>query len=188
MVGTMRRLGWVALLAMVACGGPRKPGAVAGETYFWRVVSSAVEFGYCTDDPEFRADIQPIPFEENSYVMYRVAKDGKTASTVTCTRLDPSSCTPAAHELTFDVAGSELSTALEGKSPFGTTGCQLQDAQSWILTDRGPSLELSVSHALSLVDKPMECEALDKQIKDTSPNMLGVQGCVVTFRVECVTP
>jgi hypothetical protein len=68
------------------------------------------------------------------------------------------------------------------------TGCQLQDAQSWILTDKGKSLDLSVSHALSLVDKPMECEALDQQVKDSSPNKLGVQGCVVTFKVECVTP
>lgn len=185
----MRCFIWVALFALVsACGGPRKAGAVPGETYFWKVVGSTVEFGQCTDDPEFRKDIQPIAFEDNSYLMYQVAKDGRTASTVSCTRLDAASCTPAMNPLTFDVAGSELSMSIEDKNPFGTAGCQLQDAQSWILTDKGNSLDLAVSHALSLVDNQTECEKLDQNVKSNSPNMLGVQGCVVTFKVECVTP
>lgn len=185
----MPRALFFGIFVLAACGGgPRKPGAEPGKTYFWRVVSSTVEFGTCTDDPDFRDGVKAIPFEENSYLMYQVAKDGRTATTVSCTRLDASSCSPAENPITFDVAATELSWSSETKQPFGMGGCQLQDAQSWILTDRGPSLELAVTHALSLVDKPTDCDALEQQIKNTSPNGLGVQGCVVTFRVECVTP
>ncbi len=182
----MPRLGlfWLFTLSVAGAGcGPRQPGPVPGETIFWRVTSSEVTFTQCSDDPVFRADTTPIAFDENTYVIYRVEPDGKKATALKCTTLDKSSCEPSSTGVVFDVAGNELLFSKESRSPIGSAGCNLQGAQSWVLTDQGETLTMQVVNVLSLVDNTTACDAIEKQVKDQSPNKLGLQGCIVNFSV-----
>lgn len=171
-------LAGVALL--LSCGGPRKPGARPGETLYWRVISSDVSYSACTDDPEFRT-IEPIPFDENTYFIYRVEQDGKKATALKCESFDPASCQPHTSGLAFDVAGTELLFSQEGKSPIGSAGCNLLDSQTWVLTDHGTTMTMEVNHVLSLVDAPAACDTVEETVKAQSPNGVGLRGCMVKF-------
>lgn len=173
----------LALLLGAGCGGPRQPGAVANQTYFWRVISSEVSFGACSDDPQFRADLVPLEYKSNSYVTYKVEPDAKTAVNQTCLQLDPASCKPSVTPVIFTVANPELIYSTQNKSPFGPLGCQLLDTTTWTLTDKGADGTLEITHVLSLVDSPAACASAETQFKQQSPNMLGLEGCVVTFKV-----
>ena len=182
----MKRLGLILAVVFVACGsaGPRQPGAVAGETYFWRIVSSTVAFGQCSDQMQFRKDAPPLPFESSSAVVYKVEPDGKTAVSQTCTQFQASACkSSTVNPVTFTVALPELIFTSESKSDFGTEGCKLKDNTTWLLTDQGDAGTLELSHVLTLTDNPTVCEKADKQFKLQSPNGLGLEGCVVTFKL-----
>jgi hypothetical protein len=176
----MRIFSLAALAVLLSSCGPRKPGAKPGETLYWRVVSSEVSYAACTDDPNFRT-VEPIAFDENTYFVYRVERDGKRATALQCQSFDPASCEPHPSGLAFDIAGIELLFAQEGKSPIGQNGCMLMDTQSWVLTDHGLTMDMEVSHILSLVDEPAACDQVEETIKAQSPNGLGVRGCIVKF-------
>lgn len=178
----MKRLIVFAVLFAAGCG-PRPAGAVANQTYFWRVTSSEVGFGACSDEPQFRMDLMPLKFETNSFLIYKVAADGKAAVMQKCDFVDPSTCTPSASNIVFTVANPELLFSSEGKSMFGTAGCNLLDTTSWTLTDKSATGTLEITHVLSLVDNPMACMAAETQFKSQSPNKLGLEGCVVTFTI-----
>ncbi len=181
----MKRLGILLAVLAVACGGgPRQPGALANETYFWRIVSSTVDFGQCSDDAQFRKDAEPLGFEASSFLIYKVEPDGKTAIRQTCTRVEASACMPSTMSpVTFTVANPELIFTSESKSDFGTEGCKLKDNTTWLLTDQGDAGTLELSHVLTLTDNATACEKADKQFKMQSPNRLGLEGCVVTFKL-----
>ena len=170
------------VLGLLACG-PRPPGTQSNQTYFWKVLSSDLVYGICADDPAFRMGLAPLKFEANSYLIYKASKDNKTAVTQTCDRLDPATCMPSTSKVVFTIGGTELAFSSSAKSPVGLDGCQLLDTTTWLLTDKGMTGTLEITHVLSLVDNPTACDAADKQIKSQSPNMLGLEGCVVTFKV-----
>lgn len=176
----------VGCVALWACGGPREPGARANETIYWKVASSDVAFGACSDDNSdggFRQQIQAVEFEENSYFVYRISGDAKTASVMACKTFSPSSCVVSEPELKFDVTGNELHLTRELKTEIGDGGCNLQTTQQWIAEDKGTSMSLDVSNTLSLVDQPTECARIENIVKRDSPNGLGFQGCVVTYKL-----
>ena len=179
----MRHFAFLAGLALAISCGPRQPGAAANQTYFWRVTSSEVTFGTCSDEPQFRMDLAPLKFEANSYLIYKVDPTGKTAVTQSCDRVDPASCKPSPAKVTFTVADPELIFTSEGKSALGANGCQLLDSTTWILTDKGTAGTLEITHVLSLVDNPMACMTAEAQLKQQAPNKVGLEGCVVTFKV-----
>lgn len=171
-------------LLLVGCGGgPREAGAVPGQTVYWKVVSSEVSFGACTDDPQFRDQIRPVAFEENSYFVYRVSGDGKTAATQDCKTFSASSCVDSDPGLSFDLAGNELNLSRDLPSDIGDGGCQLQTSQQWVGQDMGTALVLDVSNTMSLVNAPTECDRIEANVKASSPNGLGFQGCVVTYKL-----
>ena len=103
--------------------------------------------------------------------------------TQTCTRLDPATCTKSPDAMTFMVSGSELFTTAQEKGPVGTLGCQLLTTTTWLVTDEGSTAKLDISNVLSLVDNPTACADVEKQMKAQSPNMLGVEGCTMTFKI-----
>lgn len=172
-----------AVLTLSACGGGNGNGLSPNAVYFWQITSSTVEFGQCSDEPQFRMDTQPLSFTDNSYIIYKVSADGKKATTQDCTRLDATTCKDAANPVVFDVAGRELTFARESKDPVGMTGCNLQQNETWTLTDATRTMALDISNVLSLVDSPPACDSVEADLKARSPNMLGVQGCVVTFKL-----
>ncbi len=173
------------VLTAAACGGgPRRPSAQANQVYFWRIVSSEISFGTCSDDPQFRKDNVPLPFEESSFLIYKVAADARTAVSQKCARVEPSACSPSPSMEVFTIAGPELIFTSEGKSDFGPPNtCHLLDTTTWLLTDLGETGTLELSHVLSLVDDPMACMTSEAQFKKQSPNGLGLEGCVVTFKL-----
>lgn len=181
----MNRIAWGLVVAgLFGCGpATRPPGAKPGEMLFWRITSSEVSFSQCTDEAQFRDQIQPLSFDENTYLVYRVEADGKEATVLSCDALEPATCRPSASGITFDVAGTELLFSRDNKSPIGDQGCQLLAAESWVLTDQGETLQVDISNVLSLVDAPEACDAVEAQLRRQAPNGLGLQGCVVTFKV-----
>ena len=178
----MKRVGLALSLLIAACGGPRRPEAAANQTYFWRVTTSDVAFGACSDEPNFRKDLGPLEVKDNSFYIYKVAADGKTAVTMNCMTLEPATCTPSDSMVVFTVALPELIYSSEGKSDF-VPGCQLADTITWTLTDKGATGDLDITHVLSLAGDPAACAAGEAKFKQLSPNMLGLEGCVVTFKV-----
>src|SRR4051794_25681976 len=99
-----------AALVLAAACSPTPPGPQPGVTYFWLVTASTVAFNdYCSDDPTFRMMNTPLKFASNSYIIYKGSDDGRKATLMTCTALDPSTCTPSTSNIVFDVAGGELS-------------------------------------------------------------------------------
>lgn len=175
-------------LALLACG-PRQPPARPGQTIYWRVSQSSVDFTGCTDDATFRGGITAIPFDENTYVIYRMAKDGQTATAQTCTTFAVSSCQDSTSGVVYQAAGAELLYSHESKQPIGNSGaCQVANAESWILTDQGTTLAVSIRSVLSLVDDPPACQQVEAQVKAQSPNGLGLQGCVVQYALTGVEP
>lgn len=173
-----------AALALSAACSPTPPGPQAGVTYFWLVTSSQVAFNdYCSDDPTFRMMNAPLKFADNSYVIYKGSDDGKKATLMTCTQLDPSSCTPSSSNVVFDVAGAELSFETENKQPIGSGPCNQLDTQAWILTDKVQTLDMQISDTLSLVDDTTTCNRIETDAENRSPNHKGYQGCTITFLI-----
>ncbi len=179
----MKRLGLLLSWLLALGCGARPSGPAPGQTYFWQVLNSEVGFGTCSDDALFRAQLMPLKFEPNTFVTYKVEPDGKTAVSQTCARVDPSTCKPSETKIVFTVANPELIFSSQSKTAFGTGGCQLLDTTTWTLTDKNPIGTLEIAHVFSLVDNPTECARAEAQFKQQSPNMLGLEGCVVTFKV-----
>ncbi|MHB8875798.1 MAG: hypothetical protein ACYC8T_19090 [Myxococcaceae bacterium] len=171
-----------ATLTLTACG-PRTPGPHPNETMFWRITSSDVTTTGCTDDPGFRSQLSPIEFNESTYLMYRLEKDGTQATALECASLDSRSCEVSSTGIVYKVAGHELLYVTDTKTPIGTGGCQLQGVQSWTLTDFGETLSIEITNTLGLVDSPSSCPGVEEQVKRQSPNGLGVQGCIVKYTV-----
>jgi hypothetical protein len=176
----MRRLLAVALLLACSCG-PRK-GPVPGDTYFWQLDSSTVDWGTdCSDATDFRASATPVSFSSNTYIVYKVSKDGHQAISQTCTAIDSSTCTASDGGIVYDIAGTDLTFTETTKAPISTTGCSLQQDATWTLTDEITTMSLNIDNILSLVDNPTACASMETNLKNRSPNHAGVTGCVVTF-------
>lgn len=169
-------LAWSA--AALSCG-PRAPGARPNETLFWQIRSSEISFSQCSDDPAFREGAEPLPYDERSFLVYRVAPDGRTATALSCGSLDVRSCVPTEPAITYEVAGPELYFATDAKTPLGNSGCQLKSTESWLLSDLGEELRAEISTVFALVDAPDACKSIDDALKARSPNGLGYDGCVV---------
>ena len=173
------RLSLFALLA--GCGqytGPQKEA-----TYFWQIKTSAIEFGACSDAPDFRSGPTALPFTDNTFVIYKVSSDGKTAVTQKCDRLDAKTCSPSDSKVVFDIAGRDLTFTQSSKAPIGTTGCSLQQTETWTLTDATRQMTLNLVNVLTLVDSQPACDSVEADLKKRSPNMLGVEGCVITSKL-----
>lgn len=164
-----------------ACGpnGSIQPGAV----YFWQVKTSTLEFGACSDAPEFRADLNPVPISDNTFVIYKISADGKQAVTQKCETLDPKTCADSSTMVVFDVVGREMTYSKSSVSDLGATGCSLQQTETWTLTDAVDHMTLDLVNVLTLINSPTACEKVEADIKRDSPNMLGVEGCVITSKL-----
>ncbi|MBL9037540.1 MAG: hypothetical protein JNG84_03390 [Archangium sp.] len=170
----------VLVLAVVLLGcGPRR-GPEPGGTYFWQIQTSALEWGACSDAPALRMGTAAIPFESNSFLVYKVDAAGKRAVSQTCPRLDVSTCTDTASGIVFDVAGTELTFVAERSDVISGTECKLHQLETWSLKDEIETMTLDISTVLSLVDSPTACPMVEASLKSQSTNQQGVEGCVLT--------
>ncbi len=171
------------LFALFLSGCPAYTGPQADATYFWQIKTSTIEFGACSDEPEFRAPLTPIEITDNTFVIYKVSRDGKQATSQKCTTLDAKSCTDSDSPKVFDITGRDLVLTQTDKAPIGTTGCSLQQTETWTLTDATRVMTLDLVNVLTLVDSPPACDQVEADMKARSPNMLGVEGCVITAKL-----
>lgn len=172
----------LALVLATGCPGPAT-GPTPGGTYFWRVLSSTIEFGACSDEPTFRDGLRPVPFTENSFVVYRVADDGATAVTQDCSRLDAQSCVTPAMPDTYDISGFELTRSETFKNPIQNSSCMLSQNVNETIVESGRSMTFELISILTLTDSPTDCPNVESGLKRNSPNGLGVEGCVITRRL-----
>lgn len=171
------------LLALILAGCPQYMGPVADATYFWQVKTSTIEFGACSDATDFRMPLTALPITDNTFVIYKVSSDGSKAITQKCDRLDSSTCSQSDSMVVFDVTGRELNFTQTQKAPIGMTGCSLQQTETWTLTDATRAMTLDLVNVLTLVDSPPACDQVEADLKARSPNMLGVEGCVITSKL-----
>lgn len=170
-----------AVLLLLACG--QYTGPQPNATYFWQITTSTVEFGACSDAMDFRMGIAPVPISDNTFLIYKVSADGKQAVSQSCSRLDSSTCSPSDAGVVFEVAGRELTFTESDKAPIGTTGCSLQQTQTWTAIDATRALTVDIANVLTLVDSRPGCDMVEADLKMRSPNGLGVEGCVITSKL-----
>jgi hypothetical protein len=171
------------LFAVLLAGCGQYTGPQPDATYFWQMKTSELEFGACSDAADFRMGLDPLPITDNTFVIYKVSSDGKTAVTQKCERLDSRSCSPSDSGVTWDIVGRELTFTRSTKEPIGTTGCSLQQTETWTLTDATKAMTLDLVNVLTLVDSRPACDQVEADLKARSPNMLGVEGCVITNKL-----
>ena len=170
-------------LVFLSCG-PAKKGPQPNETYFWKVTKSDLVFGSCSDATDFRASITPITITDNSYFVYKVAADGLTAVSQSCTSLDVKTCKTPDAPVTFQIAGTELTFLQDRKVLIDTTTCNLQQSETWTLRDMASTFTLDIDNVLALTDSTTDCDKVEANLKTRSPNMLGVVGCVVSYKLS----
>ncbi|MBL8956669.1 MAG: hypothetical protein JNK82_38200 [Myxococcaceae bacterium] len=205
----MRLFALSVVLLAAACDNSRKPGITANTTYFWRLTSAEVTFNdFCSDNMKFRTDnaAPPTPQPEDvnrngrldpgedkdgdgkltgaNYFMFKGSADAKQATLLTCMFLDPATCSPSPDEVVFDVIGAELTFNVQRRRAITPGNCSLVDTQSWLFTDKGPTLSAEISHTLSLVDDPVICPQVNDSQKMASPNMQGYEGCTLLYKFE----
>lgn len=198
-----RVLSLVVVGLAVGCSPTVSPQPVQGRTtvspnatYFWKVTSSTVEWGTCADAADFRANVAPLPFSMNSFLIYRTDGESKKATAQSCTSLDPMTCMASSSNVVFDVAGTELTftraeteEALRVRDTNGVereSTCKLTQLETWTMRDQGQKFELEVTNTLGLKETDMmanECKLIEDNLIARSPNMAGVRGCVLTFKL-----
>ena len=193
---------WVVAGLVVACSPTVSPQPVQGRTtvspnatYFWKVASSTVEWGTCADAADFRANVAPLPFSMNSFLIYKTDAEAKTATAQSCTSLDPSTCMNSSSNVVFTVAGTELTFSrpeteealrVRDMNVERDSTCKLTQLETWTMRDNGQKFELEVQNTLGLKETDMvakECDLIEQNLISRSPNMAGVRGCVLTFKL-----
>lgn len=179
------RLSFMCLLVLLACGGS---GPQPNQTYFWKLTTSTIEFNsMCSDEATFRQKNQPIEIKPDSYFIYKVSADGKTATHMTCETFDVRTCIPHSSGLVFTIAGLEMSSARDMKQTITSSQCSINTSESWLLTDKkGSALSIEISDTFSLVGDRTDCDEIEAQAKSQAPNGKGFQGCAITMRIEGV--
>jgi hypothetical protein len=177
------------VMAVLTIGcGAREPGPLPsefGKVTYWRALSSSVGFTACTDAAGWQSSIAAPKIEENSYVMYRLSADGKTATAQSCTTTLASSCTDLVPAIVFIVTGHTLIyDAPSQVRDLQGTACGLQADQVWTIEDRGEDASFKAALTFNLVGPVNDCAALDAQIKSEGTNGFGIDGCGVDLGVE----
>lgn len=180
-------LSFMSLVVLTACG-PREAGpheTERGEVFFWEVTGSDVIFSdECTDHPDFRADVKPPEFEDNSFLLYELSEDGSEAVSVSCTTTDADSCTDEEDPLVFAVDGNELIYDPDPEVRDLTSACDLEVDELWTLVDAGETLEMTADLAFARVGDATVCEQEEANIAAQSPNGEAFEGCVISMIVD----
>ena len=185
--GAMRLSLTLALLVVTACGGPRDPGFKPNEVLAWDVTSAAVEFGQCSDHPEWRDGwnaLVPDLAASPAYFAVGVDASGTKADQLECDR-EFRNCAVTPNGPIFAVAGTELFAGANFKSPATEGGtCNMAVAVTQLIVDQGETMVYTESLLFTLVDDEVECAEIETQLQALSGNHLGVEGCAITYRYE----
>lgn len=181
----------VVVVAAIACAcGPREPGPgerELGEVQFWEVTGDGeVSFGdACTDAPSFRDGIEAPEFEPNSFLIFKIAEDGETATAQSCERIDPDTCEDSELDIVFEIDEHTYTATLAPQvTATSSPGCDLQLEQVWTLEDQGETLTLDVDLPATLLGEPGACAAAEAAVIAEGTNGEGIDGCVVNLHVD----
>jgi hypothetical protein len=162
---------------LLLTGGCGDAGPYPGEVAFWRIAEARLEFTRCSDSPALRGGLEPLPVD--SYLIYEVAEDARTARMMSCQTRDPFTCAPHPAGVTFQIAGEELWFDDATTQPMGPDGCVLTQTEAWLVVDLGATAQLEVSTFLSLDGPKSACDAVDAEFRGPSLNGEGIDGCAV---------
>lgn len=192
----MMRLVLVAV-AVTACSPSLSPQPIDGRKtvaanslYFWRVTSSTLEWGACSEASDFRKSVSALPFGPNSYVIYKTDAMSTVARTQACTALDPMTCQDSASNVVFKIAGTDLVFSRDVfKEPLRVrdrngverdSACQMTQLETWTLHDQGLKFEMEVTNALGLEESEPpsgECDQIERSVDG------GIRGCIISFKL-----
>ena len=172
------------MLLLAACGG--RDGLSEkeyGYILFWQVASAELVWNECTDADMFRSAISAPEFEDNSFVVYRVADDGQSLIDQDCTAIDAATCMDSDLDIVFEKAGDTY----DYDPPMAVgidlaPGCNLTSDPLWELDDQGQDLFLDVSLTFGLQGDGA-CEGVDENVAKSGSNEFGIDGCVATIEV-----
>ena len=178
----------LSLALLTAACGPREAGVTEsdhGSIFYWEVTSADSTFNdECTDDEDLREASTPN-FEENTFIIYRVADDGQTAISQDCDTTSASSCSDDDDPIVFDIDGTEL---IYDPGPevedVENSACDLQNDQRWVLTDNGETMTMALELLFNHVGDVDLCAAVEQQLEAQSGNGQGLDGCAITLNVE----
>ena len=178
----------LSLALLTAACGPREAGVTEsdhGSIFYWEVTSADSTFNdECTDDEDLREASTPN-FEENTFIIYRVADDGQTAISQDCDTTSASSCSDDGDPIVFDIDGTEL---IYDPGPevedVENSACDLQNDQRWVLTDNGETMTMALELLFNHVGDVDLCAAVEQQLEAQSGNGQGLDGCAITLNVE----
>ncbi len=178
-------LGLFLLSVTSACGG-REPGpneSENGETIYWRLSEQMeISWNECTDGID-RDGVQPPPFEENSFIIYKLSEDGSQAVAQACETTSPSSCEDHDLGISFEVSDNSLiwESDLDSREE---NGCTVKMEQFWEITDDGEIGLFEASIITTFSGDENACSDLDQRIAARGTNSFGLDGCVMTLSVE----
>jgi len=170
-------------LSLTACSREAGPSTDEhGLIFYWQVTSSDIAWGQqCSDAEDFRADLGPLAFEQDTYVVYRVSDDGTQAFDQLCGTTDSSTCVDG--DVVFDIDGHDLVYDPDAvRTPIENGGsCMLDADDRWVLTDQGATLDFGLEILFTLAGPSADCDPIQADLEDSAPNGLGIDGCLVTL-------
>jgi len=180
---------WVLLGAPLACGGAREAGPQTheyGQTFYWSVTESlAVPSEDCTDAQGWQEEIQPIPYDSSTFIVYRVSRNGERAVPQSCETTEPDSCVDLEGGASYTIEGHTLSYDPPALAfDVANSECDLSADELWTLKDLGETLEMDIVYDYGLDGPQSDCDALEQNVRDTSDNGLGLRDCQVTLQVR----
>lgn len=184
----------LALLAMLGLGasgcGPRPPGPnedERGKVTHWEVVDASQTFEQCTDAPDWRAGFGDPQELIGSFLSYRVAEDGATATALACETTAPETCRPVEPPRVYQIAENTL-VAEESPlmAPVEGIDCEQSVQTTWALLDEGEDLAVEVATQYELTGSSTACADLDEIFVriGTETNTFGISTCSVVLRAR----
>ena len=170
-------------MTFLACARDAGPSTDEhGLIFYWQVTESDILWGQqCSDSDAFRADLGPIPFDGDTYVVYRVSEDGTEAYDQFCETTDSSTCVDG--DVVFEIDDHEFVYDPEStRSPIVNGGdCMLDVDERWVLIDEGSTLSFTSDILFTLAGPASDCDPIQEALVDDAPNGLGLDGCLVTL-------
>ncbi len=143
-----------------------------------------MEIAGCTNANSWLDDISPVGFEEDSFFVYRLADNGKTATAQVCETFAARTCTPVRGFVFNRNKHTFILNFPDELRSLRNTDCELNIAQTWTMVDAGQAASLRLASAYSLVGEPSQCDPIEALIVADAPNGLGIDGCSIDSRIE----
>lgn len=170
--------------------GPRPPGPnedERGKVTHWEVVGASQTFEQCTDAPDWRAGFGDPGRLVGSFLSYRVADDGATATGLACESTAPDTCEPVdpprVYRITENTLVSEEGPVL---APVEGIDCEQSVQTTWTLLDEGEDLAVEIATRYELSGSSTACADLDEIFVriGTEANTFGIASCSVVLNAQ----